>query len=271
MARQKGVNLRSIFAHDSVDPEAIKKDLEQVDEAIGDLHTVAGFVTGAVSMLGGSCKPDGTGYLLQPQNLPSHIRNPFGNAQTVRISFDSPTPKGYRYIGRNHAFVEHLCHFLLSLAFERHQEYGKVARVCEVQSDQVNTKTTLVMFRVRNVIKEVASKRESVAEEMYLWGYRAGSGETLDYPEAKKLLMEIVPLSNIPPERQRQDIQNELTRFETLKPKFLELATQRADNLIEAHSRFKELIGGRRYEKATPILPPDVMGVYVIIPKPQAL
>jgi superfamily II DNA or RNA helicase len=273
LARKKGENIRSIFAHETIDPEAIKKDLEAVDEAIGDVNTVAGFVQGAVSQLGGVCKSDGVGFILQPQNLPPHIRRYFGNDQQVKISFVSPTPKGYKYIGRNHAFVEQLCHFLLAIAFEPHPEFGKMARVCEIQTDSVTSRTALIMFRVRNVIKEVAAQRESVAEEMYLWGYRAISGEleTIEYSEAKKLLLEAKAISNLPAERQSQDISEELKRFDQMKPKFIELANQRADNLVEAHGRFKELIGGRRYEKATPILPPDVMGLYILMPKPKAL
>ncbi len=273
LARKKGENLRSIFAHETIDPEAIKKDLEAVDEAIGDVDTVAGFVQGAVAQLGGVCKSDGIGYILQPQNLPPHIRRFFGNEPQVKISFVSPTPKSYKYIGRNHAFVEQLCHFLLAIAFEPHPEYGKMARVCEIQTDAVTSKTALIMFRVRNVIKEVAAHRESVAEEMYLWGYRSNTGnmETIEYKEAKNLLMEAKALSNLPAERQVQDIQEELKRFDTMKAEFIELANQRADNLVEAHGRFKDLIGGRRYEKATPVLPPDVMGVYILMPKPKAL
>jgi superfamily II DNA or RNA helicase len=273
VARKKGENLRSIFAHETIDPEAIKKDLEAVDEAIGDVDTVSGFVLGAVAQLGGVCKSDGIGYVLQPQNLPPHIRRFFGSQQLIKISFVSPTPKGYKYIGRNHAFVEQLCHFLLAIAFEPHPEFGKMARVCEIQTDAVSTRTALIMFRVRNVIKEVAAHRESVAEEMYLWGYRSNAGkmETIDYSEAKKLLMEVKALSNLPVERQVQDIQEELKRFDSMKPQFIELANKRADNLVEAHGRFKDLIGGRRYEKATPILPPDVMGLYILIPNPKAL
>jgi superfamily II DNA or RNA helicase len=273
LARKKGENIRSIFAHESIDPKAIKKDLEEVDEAIGDVNTVAYFVQGAVAQLGAVCKSDGTGYVLLPQNLPPHIRRFFGNEQQVKISFISPTPKGYRYIGRNHAFVEQLCHFLLSIAFEPHPEYGKMARVCEIQTDAVTSRTALIMFRVRNVIKEVAAKRESVAEEMYLWGYRSNAGniEIVDYKEAKQLLLEARALTNLPLERQVQDIRDELLRFNNMKSKFIELASKRADNLVEAHSRFKDLIGGRRYEKATPILPPDVMGLYLLVPKPRAI
>lgn len=274
LARKKGENLRSIFAHESIDPEVIKKDLEEVDEAIGDDTTVAQLVKSAVQQLGGNCEWDGkSGYNMQPQNLPPHIKRFFNGEKLVKISFVSPTPKGYRYIGRNHQFVEQLCQFLLSIAFEPHPEYGRLARVSEIQTEAVTTKTTLVMFRVRNVIKEVASSKESIAEEMYLWGYQSINGnlEILEYGQAKNLMTTAQSISNLSKERQQEDIAMELKRFETMKPQFIELASMRAEKLVEAHGRFKELVGGRRYEKATPILPPDVMGVYILMPKPKSL
>lgn len=272
-AREKGLKLRSIFAHETVDPELIRKDLEEVDEAIGDKADVENFVVNAVAHLGAVIKKDGQGFLLQTVNLPKHIGRIFKGKDVVKISFESPTPKGYTYIGRNHSFVEQLCQFMVAMAFEEKEGYGRLARVCEVQTDTVETKTTLVMFRVRNVIKEAGSRKESVAEEMYLWGYKAKGEERefLDYKEGKRLLMESSALSNLAKERQMQDIENEMKRFNTLKPEFLRLAEQRADKLVDAHSRFKELIGGRRFEKATPVLPPDVMGVYILIPKPAAI
>jgi superfamily II DNA or RNA helicase len=273
-ARRKGENIRSIFAHESVNAEVIKKDLEDVDEAIGNTNDVAHFVCSAVNHLSGSCVADGkSGFNLQPQNLPPHIKRHFKNQQVVKISFVSPTPKGYQYIGRNHLFVEQLCQFIFAIAFEPHADYGKLARVCEIQTDAVNQKTTLVMFRVRNVIKEVAGKRETVAEEMYLWGYYNVDGKqhTMEYADAKKLLQEANVLSNLSKERQESDIEIELQNFENIKSQFIEIANQRADNLVKAHERFKELIGGRRYEKATPVLPPDVMGVYILLPKTKAL
>ena len=274
LARKKGENIRSIFAHEGIDPATIKADLEAVDEAIGDIKTVEYFVCSAVEQLGGSCKPDDkSGYLLRPQNLPPHIRRCFDDAATIRVSFDSPTPKGYTYIGRNHKFTELLCQFLISLSFEPRGEYGRIARVCEIQTDTVSTKTVLVIFRVRNVIKEVSSRKESIAEEMYLWGYHMKQGEivTLDFKEAKELLLSSRSLTNLSLERQQADIGHEMDQFDELKGQFLGVASQRADELVTAHSRFKELIGGRRYEKATPVLPPDVMGVYILMPKPKDL
>jgi superfamily II DNA or RNA helicase len=274
LARKKGENIRSIFSHESIDPTTIKADLEAVDEAIGDIKTVEHFVCSAVQQLGGSVQADGKGgYLLRLQNLPAHISRCFHNVPVLKASFDSPTPKGYTYIGRNHRFTEMLCQFLIALSFEPRHEYGRMARVCEVQTNTVNSKTVLVIFRVRNVIKEVSSKRESIAEEMYLWGYRNINGDTqvLEYEEAKDLLLNSQSLGNLTVERQTADISDEMKRFAQMKPQFMQLATDRADKLVLAHGRFKELIGGRRYEKATPVLPPDVMGVYILLPKPKAL
>jgi hypothetical protein len=162
---------------------------------------------------------------------------------------------------------------MLSIAFEGHPEHSKLARVAEIQTDSVEGRTTLVMFRVRNVIKEVASKREVISEEMYLWGYRGlgDSLETIDYREGKELLMNATSLRQLPEQRQKADIEKEIHQFNELKPQFVKVATDRAEKLVEAHGRFKELVGGRRYEKATPVLPPDVMGIYILMPQPKAL
>lgn len=278
-AREKGKNLRSIFAHESVDPQMIIKDLEEVKEAIGDIKTVEDFVIHALGILGVVVRTEPKGYVIQLANLPSHLKMALlnreeqaKNTQELLVSFQSPTPRKHRYIGRNHRFVEQLCHFILAQAFEENNPYG-IARTTVAQVNEVNKKTTLVMFRVRNVVKEVRSKIESVAEEMFLWGY-SGSGkeiEPLDYNEAKNLLLNAVPLTNMAKERQKVMIETELKSFEDRKDEFIKIATERADKLVEAHGRFKSLIGGRSYEKSTPILPPDVMGVYVLLPKPQAL
>ncbi len=273
-AKRKGENLRSIFAHETINPELIKKDLEEVDEAIGDIKTVAEFVRSAVQLLGGNCIPDKKkGYLLEPQNMPVHLKRAVDNLPSLKVSFDSPTPKGYRYIGRNHRFVEILCQYLIALAFDHKEKHGRIARVSEIQTNAVQTRTTLVVFRVRNVIKELATNKETVAEEMYLWGYQALDGKlkTLDFETSKDLLKNAKSLSNLSIERQASDIKEEFKRFITMEDEFMKMANVRADKLVGAHGRFKELVGGKRFEKATPVLPPDLMGLYVLLPKPKSL
>lgn len=273
LAKKKGDNLRSIFAHHNINPETIESDLNDVDEAIGDLETVAHFVTESLQFLGAECIEAPGGYRVITSNLPQHLKTQLSGKNEILISFDSPTPRGFRYIGRNHLFVEQLCHFMLSLAFDGHPAFPRVARMAEIQTDAVSLRTTLIMFRVRNVIKEIVSSREVISEEMYLWGY-TGTGdniETLSFDRCKRLMLEARSKVQLPAERQMADLERELNLFQNLKEQFSIVATERADKLVKAHDKFKELVGGRRYEKATPVLPPDVMGVYILMPVPKAV
>lgn len=271
-AAEKAKNLRSIFAHESVKPEEIETELREVDEAIGDVQTVESLVLAGLRHLGVIVEPDSMGYNFNPINLPPSLKPFFSGEKKVYISFESPTPRGYRYIGRNHRFVEQLCQFLIALAFEEQPPYHRVARTAVVQTDAVEQRTTLVQFRVRNVIKEVRGRREVISEEMYLWGYQSDSKSVaISYEEAKQLLKEARSLSNLSPERQAAEVKQEMEVFKTQAPAFIELAEERAKHLVEAHGRFKTLVGGHRYEAVYPVLPPDVMGVYILLPKPQKL
>ncbi len=271
--KQRAARLRDIFAHNSVKPELIEAELKEVDEAIGDVQSVEAFVLHAIAHLGGSVEPDGQDHLAHITNLPLHLKHELNTRKDqLRITFRSPTPQGFLYLGRNHRFTEQLCQYVLSLAFEKRDLHHRVARTAVVVTDAVGTRTTLVQFRVRNVIREVQDRRELISEEMYLWGY-AGSGaasRTLAYAEAKDLLLGAKATANLSMEQQTDRLSRELTVFAEREPEFHALAEQRAQHLVEAHGRFRTLVGGRRFEAVHPVLPPDVMGVYILVPRPQA-
>jgi len=76
---------------------------------------------------------------------------------------------------------------------------------------------------------------------------------------------------NIPYDRQQQLFQETTEAYGSLKDEVQLLSQERALHLVESHSRFKELVGGRRFEAVHPVLPPDVMGIYVLMPKPKKL
>ena len=63
----------------------------------------------------------------------------------------------------------------------------RAARSAVIRTRQVARKTTLLLFRCRNVIEQSKSGHQIVAEEMLLWGWRGTPQERehLDHPEAK--------------------------------------------------------------------------------------
>ena len=274
--KQKAENLRSIFAHENVNAEEIEKELKEVDDAIGDIPTVESFVISSITALRGNCTPMKQAYKIDLTNLPQHLKSALPKeGKNIVISFESPTPAGYVYVGRNHKFVEQLCQFMLSLAIdkERRTDYSRVARCAIVLSDKVSIRTTLIQFRVRNVIQETGNKRQVIAEEVFLWGY-AGSGEntrTLSEEECKRLLFEANSVENIPIESQKNEFEHERQLFSSKTEAFKEVAQQRAELLVEAHGRFRTLVGGKSYETVVPVLPPDILGVYILKPVAAAL
>ena len=70
-------------------------------------------------------------------------------------------------------------------------------------------------------------------------------------------------------ERQELILEKELKHFEELHPDFIKVVTDRSEELVNAHTRFAKYLGARRFEAVTPVLPPDILGVYVLIPNPK--
>ncbi len=274
--KTKAEGLRSIFAHENVKAEEIEKELKEVDEAIGDVKTVENFVVQAIHFLGGLCRPvqkeDFVCFTVDLTNLPGHLSQLLPKKGcNLTITFESPTPAGMVYIGRNHRFVEQLCQYIMYLAFEKNTGNNslKVARSAVIQTDSVGSQTTLIQFRVRNVIREIGSLRETIAEEVFLWGYNAG--QILPYEECKQLLLTAQSAANLAQEIQIADFKREENRFKEKSAAFQQVAVERAEHLVEAHGRFRTLVGGKRYEKVEPVLPPDILGVYILKPIAQKL
>ena len=269
-ARIKAENIRSIFAHESIMPEDVQKDLQEVDEAIGDVATLEAFVLAAGQLLGAQFETIQGGYIFKKTNMADWLASSLGQGDKIHFSFQSPTPYGFRYIGRNHRFVEQLCHCVIANSLDKEKKTQKAARASVFRCDAVQTQTTLIQFRVRNVIREVGKQHEMVSEEMFLWGYEqtADGINALDIDTCKQLLHTSSAL-DISKERQEIVFEKELKHFEELHPDFIQVVTNRSEELVNAHTRFAKFLGAKRYEAVTPILPPDILGVYVLIPNPK--
>ena len=269
-AKEKAEVIRSIFAHESIKPEEVESDLKEVDEAIGDPKVLEQFVLMASALLGAKFDKTDEGYVFKKLNMEAWLAQSIGAGDRIHVSFESPTPAGYRYIGRNHRFVEQLCHRVIANSLDKKRTDQKAARASVFRSDAVKFQTTLIQFRVRNVIREVSKKHDIVSEEMFLWGYEQAGDEVkaLDVATCKQLLNEANTL-DIPLERQKQLFDQELHHFETLHPDFIRVVEDRSKQLVTAHTRFAKYMGAKRFEAVTPVLPPDILGVYVLVPNPK--
>jgi hypothetical protein len=265
---------RSIFAQHAIKAHEIEEDLRAADEAIGDPKAVQDFVTSTLSdLLGVQVTEERKGFGILPGNLPPQLLDllPVGKhaaaKKPIKVSFVSPTPEGYHYLGRNHRFVEQLCQFVMANTLAR--QGRRAARSAVIRTRQVTRKTTVLLFRCRNVIEQTKSGNQIVAEEMLLWGWRGTpqEHEHLDHAEAKALLTAARASSDLSPQARASFLENELSLMDSLSSEFEVIAEGQSKRLVAAHERFSTLMDKQRFQVVYPVLPMDLLGVYILLPE----
>lgn len=259
---------RGIFAQNAIKAQEIEEDLKGVDEAIGDPNAVSDFVRGALEgLFGVQVTKEAEGFGIVTGNLPPQLVDLLPSGNLVKISFESPTSEGYHYLGRNHRFVEQLCQLVMANTVAR--EGKRAARAAVIRTDQVKAKTTLLLFRCRNVIEQGKGGHHIVAEEMLLWGWRGAPTDRqyLDHQAARELLSAARASSNLSPQARESFLNNEMGLLGRLDAEFSVLAEEQSKRLVAAHERFSALMDRQRFQVVYPVLPMDLMGIYVLLPE----
>jgi hypothetical protein len=269
-AEKRETASRSIFAQNAIKANDIEADLREVDEAIGDVKAVEQFVLDSLRFIGVPVEAKKDGYKIYTTNIPQRLRDLLTDKTEIHISFKSPTPAGYKYIGRNHPFTEHLSQHIINSALQ--QADNGAARAAVLRSSDVKHKTVLFQLRVRNVIAEQPSNKQIVAEEMWLWGYEGEVNQKkfIDKETAMNLLMNVKPTQNMEEGEKAYWLNDEMTwvlNEKTFREQTDDVALERANHLVDSHTRFKKLVSGIKYKVVEPVLPMDVLGVYILLPE----
>jgi len=119
-----------------------------------------------------------------------------------------------------------------------------------------------------SLAEEKKGKNQFVAEEMLLWGYRGSPSDNdiLDKNEVRHLMDQVLPSANITEQAKASFLENEMENISELRNEFDKIALKRAEILVDAHERFRKVMGGKRFKVVEPVLPMDLMGVYIFLP-----
>ena len=263
---------RSIFAQNAIKAAEIEEDLHAVDEAIGNPDAVKDFVTDALpALFGVEVTSEDNGFGIVTGNLPPQLSGLLPEGNQIHVSFESPTSAGYLYLGRNHPFVEQLCQIIMANTIER--EGKRAARAAVIRCEDVTSKSTLLLFRCRNVIEQSKAGHQIVAEEMLLWGWRGvlENREYLSHEQARALLSKARASSNLSLQAKASFLNNDLRLIDQMDDNiFDELAEEQSKHLVAAHERFSALMDNQRYQVVYPVLPMDLMGIYILLPETSA-
>lgn len=263
------------FAHNkkSMDPSRLAAMIDEARSVIGGVDDTCDFIISELFNAGINIKENRKlCYSFMRAELPANLGHYFpGNSPTICISFASPTPKGYTYIGRNHIFVEDLSRGVVNDTIN-----GGALSACRAMvmaTNEVGKKTTIMLMRVRSVIRDCKiSSREIVGEEMIFIGYR-GNIESHDYltqAEAKEIFLSARAATDTDIISQRRVFASTLawtSDDKALHQHTDSIALERAQHLVDAFTRYRTYLSSNEYQVVEPVLPMDIIAAYVFIPK----
>ena len=136
-------------------------------------------------------------------------------------------------------------------------------------------RTTLLLLRFRYhiIATRTTGEKRTLAEECLTVGYRGSPSSPVWLGEEEvRQLLDAKPESNTTPDLASHDLAAAITRTRAIIPELEHIANRRADELLAAHRRVRTASRGAgvRHE-VEPVLPVDVMGLYLYLPLAQPL
>jgi superfamily II DNA or RNA helicase len=267
---------RTRFAQRRIKPEEVARELEETDAVLGDPAAVERFVRAACERLNATLTIERGHLLLSTGPLPQPIQERIGSllpqarkgrdVTMLPLTFGDTGPQGVERIGRNHPLTAALAEYLLESALTPEASTELAARCGLIRTSAVTKRTVLLLLRVRMLIKN-RQETPNLAEELVVCGYTRSSGtvQWLDEAEALGLLQTASPATNITPDERVLGLQSALTQINSLTDELNAIAHSRAVRLRESHARVRTAVGSGQ-ATVTPRTPPDVLGVYVLMP-----
>lgn len=260
---------QTMYAQERIDVDTVARELAAVRDAIGSQDRVEAFLRRAIPTYGGTVvdQRDGT-VRIDLTETPVAVR---GLAPTTVFdaAFRLPVANYATHVSRTHPLVERLATHVLDAAIDD-QVDGVAARCGAIRTDAVAVRTTLLLVRFRFHLLSVEAdvERPLLAEDAGVMAFIGApdSAQWLDDVDAATLLA-ARPAANISPEQARRFVAAVTDGFGALSGALHEEAETRGERLLDAHRRVRDAARrkGVRF-RVRPHLPPDLLGVYVLLP-----
>lgn len=261
---------RTMFAQESLKPEEVARELEEVRAAIGGAADVRRFVTTAFPLLGATIQGDDACATIDLTGVPQDVHGILGvDRPLLRVRFEPPAGDGEIALTRTHPLVGALASYVLDTALDPRTD-GVARRAGAIRTAAVDRRTTLLLLRYRFDVTTAVRDRQRIllAEDAGLLAFEGAPDGAVWLPRERAIeLLGADPSGNVPPEMAREMVRQVTDGFGALAPRLEEAARERGEEIRTAHDRV------RRAARATgmrttvePKLPVDVLGIYVLLP-----
>jgi len=270
---QREKRSRTMFAQETIKVEEVMREVEAARDAIGSGVHVADFLRTALMAHRATVQgtdPVQVDLTEAPRALRDALEVPDRFPDRFSARFELPVEPGQLYLVRTHPLVERLANYVLNAALD--PLLKGVARRCGViRTNRVTRRTTVLLLRLRfHIVTRLGDReRPLLAEDVQLLAF-AGAPDHAEWlpPDQIEPLLSAQPEANVAPDQAAHFLQRVLEGFDALRPYLEQTARRRGEELLDAHRRVRTASHAKGIShRVEPQLPPDVLGIYVYLPK----
>ncbi len=277
-ARKKAKESRTIFAQRRLRPEDVLPEFHRTLAAVGGDEDVKRFAERALSRLGAGVEPlPKRGGRVALKALPEDVRERLeaeGLEGTVRIDFGYPAAAGCRPVQRSHPLISVLAETLLertlaSSGDEATPLPGVLGRVGCWVSPAVTERTVVTLLRLRHQLVSTRAGKSTtlLVEECSSVAWQGAQSITLAAELDALSLLKPAPVGDPPASVRERMVTQALEQLGARRKEIDGWAEARAQALLADHRRVREAAAARGSYSVKALLPVDIIGLFVLLPK----
>jgi len=263
---------RARYAQGALKPEEVLPEWRQMRALNGGPTEVARFTDRALKRVGAPLEKAGGYRLVHLDAMPAAIKERLdarGLRGTRKVHFEDDPAPGVTHLGRVHPLVASLAESLAEGALDpAGAAFNPLGRCGVWRTRIVDQMTTLLLLRLRfKLVTSGRTNRLLLAEEATGLAFRGTSGEASVTGQSSLELLEADAAGNLDQGAIARQIQRAHERLPAYENAIADFAARRGAALSEDHLRLTEAARGGATVDVLPVMPADVIGLYVLLPE----
>ncbi|MGA1224565.1 MAG: helicase-related protein [Phycisphaerales bacterium] len=264
---------RSVFAQATISPQEVQAELELVRQSIGDAPTVERFLRDVFSQLKVPVFSNGPRLEVAiSSEAPRSLRNAIDRDAPFAGRVELPVKRGELHLARTHPIVEGLASWVLDTALDPRglRDRDPLAARCGVSRIAgLEARVVVLLLRLRHHLLAGGRRARTplLAEEILPVGFTgpANAPQWLDTAAVESALAQ-PPAANVLRSVALDAVKDALAALPSMQPALEAIAADRAESLRASHLRVRQSSKAAGTVTVEPVLPVDVLGVFVLLP-----
>ncbi len=259
------------YAQAALKPEEVLPEWQKMRDLLGGPEEVERFTRRALARIDTPLGQQSSHWRVRYDDLRQQLREKLaarGLAGSRAIAFADRTPPDVSHVGRTHPLVATLAETMAEGALDPNGVEGKatLGRAGAWRTRGVTQLTTVLLLRLRFKLT-TSGRRTLLAEEASAVAFGSG-GETVAAGAEALALLETDASGDIAPPVIARQVEGAVARLPDYQSAIASYAATRAAALSDDHDRVKAATRGEGVTTVVePVLPADVIGLYVLVPE----